>query len=207
VDRKIAWILSVVFQPLLMPSLIVAVLMYLVPEATATPNSAKWSLLLLVGLTTCVIPLISMVGMRVTYSIDSFHLPKRQQRVIPFSLVTVFYGMTAAFFYLRLNVDELISFTLTLITVCLGLLTVITFFWKISAHATAVAGVSAILCVLLMRFESAVLFYPFLASILVAGAVSSARLALDVHNPAEILGGFLLGFLLCFGAYYFHLML
>ncbi|EON79429.1 hypothetical protein ADIS_0119 [Lunatimonas lonarensis] len=206
-DRKIAWILSVVFQPLLMPSLIVAVLMYLVPEATATPNSAKWSLLLLVGLTTCVIPLISMVGMRLTYSIDSFHLPSRQQRVIPFSLVTVFYGMTATFFYLRLNVDELISFTLTLITVCLGLLTVITFFWKISAHATAVAGVSAIMCVLLMRFESAVLFYPFLASILVAGAVSSARLALDVHNPAEILGGFLLGFLLCFSGYYFQLML
>ncbi|MCC5936382.1 MAG: PA-phosphatase [Lunatimonas sp.] len=205
-NKELAWILSVVFQPLLMPSLIVAILMYLVPEATATPASARWSLLLLVGLTTCVVPLISMVGMRLTYSIDSFHLPDRQQRVIPFSLVTVFYGMTAAFFYFRLNVDQLITYTLVLVTLCLVILTVITFFWKISAHATALSGVLAILCVLMIRYDSGPLFYPFLASIVAMGAVGSARLALNVHRPAEILGGFLLGFGVCFGAYYYLLV-
>nr|WP_245189531.1 PA-phosphatase [Lunatimonas salinarum] len=180
--------------------------MYLVPEATATPASAKWSMLLLVVLTTFVVPLISMVGMRLTYSIDSFHLPDRKQRVIPFGLVTVFYGMTAAFFYFRLNVDQLIKHTLVLVTFCLVMLTVITLFWKISAHATALSGVLAILCVMMMRYDAGSLFYPLLAGILAVGAVGSARLALNVHRPAEILGGFLLGFVTCFMVYYYLLI-
>jgi hypothetical protein len=145
-------VLSVIFQPLTTPTLICAVILFIVPEATSIPGSAKWSLLLLISLTTLVIPLLSIFGMKMTHAIDSVHMPDKRERVLPFSLISVFYIMTAAFFYFRIRVDQLILTTLIMISACLVLLTCITYFWKISSHLTGVAGVLAAIVVLSMKY-------------------------------------------------------
>ena len=46
--RILALVISVVFQPLLIPSLMVVTLFYIVPEATVVPHAAKCSILLLI---------------------------------------------------------------------------------------------------------------------------------------------------------------
>ena len=126
----------------------------------------------------------------------------KKERLLPFFMVTLFYIITSVFFYLRLYVDPLVVFSLIVISGCVLILTIITCFWRISAHITGLAGLLAIIAVLALKFPSQSLIYTLIAGTMVCGSVGSARLYLGAHTPSEILGGFVLGFFLCFGAFY-----
>jgi membrane-associated phospholipid phosphatase len=207
VNRRIAEVLSVALQPLTVPTLITAILFYITPEATNVPKSAKWSLLLLVMLTTFLVPVISMVGMKMTSSISSFKMPDKKERIMPFSIISSFYLMTALFFHHKLNVDYLLVGTMAIIALCVIVLTIITVFWKISAHITGLAGMLAMIVVLAIKFDFNTLIYPMIVTIMACGAVGTARLSLDAHKPSEIYGGFVFGFAFCFIAYYYVLLI
>lgn len=204
-NRILALVLSIVFQPLLVPTVVFAFLFYLIPEATSVPSSAKAPIMYLVIITTLLVPLMSVIGMKLTKTIQSIHMHTIRDRIYPFSMVTIFYGVTTYFFYSRLDFDELLAYTLAVITACVLILTVITYFWKISAHTTGLAGMLAIVIVLNLKYNSASLLYPLIFSILLCGAVMSARLYLNAHKPNEILGGFVLGFSICFFGFYHYL--
>lgn len=191
-----------VFQPLLIPSMMVLTLFYIVPEATVVPGEAKWSIALLVGFTTFLVPLLGLVGMRFSDLIHSFHLPEKRERLVPFVLVSVFYCMTSGFFYWKLNVDELLIATLGLATFSLMALTAVTYFWKISAHQTALGGWVALVAVLSVKFYSPPMFYYLLVIIVISGLVGTARLYLNAHKPLEVYAGFALGFGINFSVLY-----
>ena len=199
--KKTALGLSVIFQPLVIPTFMVATLFYIVPEATMVPKGAKWAVLLLIGFTTFLVPLLSLLGLRYSAVINSLQLPNRRERIYPFALVSVFYVMTVSFFYWKLNIDQLLLVTLGLVTVSLVLMTVVTFFYKISAHQTAMGG-----WVLSVKFTSGPMFYYFLLVIVLSGLIGTARLYLNAHRPSEVYAGFLLGFGICFPVYY-HLLI
>lgn len=199
--RKTALFLTVVFQPLIVPSLVVALLFYAIPESTSVPTGNRWSIWLLVMETTLLIPMLSVIGMRMTSFIPSLQMATREQRVWPFSVTALFYLMTWGFFYFKLNIDPLLVFSLGVITVCVVLLTAITYFWKISAHLTGLSGLLAIIAVLAQKFPAHPLLYPLIGAVILCGLVASARLYLDAHKPVEILGGFILGFSVCFLAF------
>lgn len=203
--RKIATALTVIFQPLIVPSIVIFLLFYVIPEATSVPNEAKWSLLLLIVVTTLIIPMFSMIGMRMTSLIPSIYMFNKRERILPFSMVSIFYLITSGFFYFKLNVDALFVYTLIVITICVLVLTLITLFWRISAHTTGLAGLLAIIAVLAIKFTNTSLLYPLIGAVMICGAVSSARLYLGAHKPMEVAGGFLLGFSVCFTAYYLYL--
>ncbi|WP_240477796.1 phosphatase PAP2 family protein [Cyclobacterium amurskyense] len=204
--KKTALGLSVIFQPLVIPTFMVATLFYIVPEATMVPKGAKWAVLLLIGFTTFLVPLLSLLGLRYSAVINSLQLPNRRERIYPFALVSVFYVMTVSFFYWKLNIDQLLLVTLGLVTVSLVLMTVVTFFYKISAHQTAMGGWVAIVGVLSVKFTSGPMFYYFLLVIVLSGLIGTARLYLNAHRPSEVYAGFLLGFGICFPVYY-HLLI
>jgi len=206
VYRSLALVLSVIFQPLLIPTIIFALLFYVIPEATSVPRSVKGSVMFLVMATTLLIPLISVIGMRLTNTIESVHMRTIKDRVFPFSMVTLFYLITTYFFTSRLDFDPLLGFTLSVITACIVVLTIITFFWKISAHTTGLAGMLAIVIVLNLKFNSTNLLYPLILSIMLCGAVMSSRLYLNAHRPLEVLAGFVLGFSICFFSFYYFLI-
>lgn len=205
--RSLALALSVIFQPLLIPTIIFALLFYVIPEATSVPRSVKGSVMFLVMATTLLIPLISVIGMRLTNTIESIHMKTTKDRVFPFSMVTLFYLITTYFFTSRLDFDPLLGFTLSVITACIVVLTLITYFWKISAHTTGLAGMLAIVIVLNIKFNSGNLLYPLIFSILLCGAVMSSRLYLNAHRPLEVLAGFILGFTICFFSFYYFLII
>ncbi|WP_235941222.1 PA-phosphatase [Cyclobacterium roseum] len=204
--RKLAMGISVVFQPLVIPSLMVLTLFYIVPEATMVPGEAKWSISLLIGFTTFLIPVLGLAGMRISTLIHSYHLPDRKDRLLPFTLVTVFYAMTSGFFYWKLNVDQLLITTLAMVSISLLVLTIVTYFWKISAHQTALGGWVALVAVLSVRFYSTPMFYYLLLIISISGLVGTARLYLNAHKPNEVYAGFALGFGINFFVFYSLLM-
>lgn len=203
--RKIALALTVIFQPLIVPSLVIALLFYVIPEATSVPKGNRWSVWLLIMETTFLIPMLSVIGMRMTSLIPSMQMATIKERIWPFSMTTLFYLMTSAFFYFKLHIDVLVVYSLLVITCCVLVLTLITFFWRISAHMTGLSGLLAIIIVLALKFSAHSLLYPMIAVIILCGAVSSSRLYLEAHKPNEILGGFLLGFSICFVAFYYYL--
>lgn len=205
--RKIALTLSVIFQPLLMPSLVFALILYGVPEATKVPDELKLSVFLLVIVSTLMIPMLTILGMKYTDSIPSVHMAEKKERFIPFIIVSLFYILVTYLFYLKLNFDELIVFSLATITAAIILLTLVTFFWKVSAHLTGLSGLIAIIIVLSMKFPQSHLLYPLILAIILSGVVASCRLYLNAHRPLELVAGFCLGFLTCFAAFFYFLMI
>ncbi len=163
-------------------------------------------MILLIAVTTLLIPMLSIIGMKMTATIRSYHMETIQERILPFSMVSIFYLITTYFFQARLNVDRLLVFTLWVMTVCIILLTLITFFWKISAHLTGLSGLLAFILVLSIKYNTEILLYPLVGAILLCGALGTARLYLNAHRPLEILGGFVLGFSVCFTSYYYFLL-
>ncbi len=126
---------------------------------------------------------------------------------MPFSIISSFYLMTALFFHHKLNVDYLLVGTMAIIALCVIVLTIITVFWKISAHITGLAGMLAMIVVLAIKYDFNILIYPMIVTIMACGAVATARLSLGAHKPSEIYGGFIYGFSFCFIAYYYVLLI
>ncbi len=196
--RILALILSYALQPLVVPSLIFLFLLFSAPQATTMGTLEKGYVLLMVFLTTFAIPVLSILTMKLTKNISSLQMKDKEERIFPFSMVSLFYMMSTYFFHTKFNLEPLLIQTLVSITICLILLTSITFFWKISAHMTAISGLLAIIVAVAIQFPGYDLLFLLLGGILITGALGTSRLYLNAHTPLEILGGFLLGFGVCF---------
>jgi membrane-associated phospholipid phosphatase len=197
VVRKLALFLSVVFQPLLMPSLVFGVLFFGVPQASSIPETFKVRLFYLIVSSTLLIPLVLMVGLRWSGLIKSLHFEEKSDRRTPFVLVTLFYLLTTYFLMGKTELDPILWQGMGVITCSVALLTGVTFFWKMSAHMTGIGGLLAVLGVLGIYFPSLGLAYLLVAALILGGLVASARLYLDAHSPAEVYAGLLVGFATC----------
>jgi membrane-associated phospholipid phosphatase len=197
VVRKLALLLSVVFQPLLMPSLVFGVLFFGVPQATSIPESFKERLFYLIVSSTLIIPMVLMLGLRWTGMVKSLHFEEKSDRRTPFILVTLFYVLTTYFLKQKTELDPILWQGMAIITVSVVLLTAVTFFWKMSAHMIGIGGVLAVLGVLGIYFPSLELAYLLVAALLLGGVVASSRLYLEAHSPTEVYVGLLVGFATC----------
>lgn len=197
-QRTLALIISVVFQPLIIPALVFGLVLFIVPEATSLPASFKQNIYYLIVLSTLVIPTITIFGLRLSGTLKSLHMETIQDRIIPFSITSVYYLLTLYFLYGKSEIDPILWQVLGVISVVVVGLTGITFFWKMSAHMTGTGGLLAIVIVLSMKFPTFKALYPLLLAILLNGIVGSARLYMDSHKPLEIYLGLIFGFLICF---------
>jgi membrane-associated phospholipid phosphatase len=197
VIRKLALLLSVVFQPLLMPSLVFGLLFFAVPQASSIPESFKARLFYLIVTSTLLIPMVLMLGLRWSGMVKSLHFEEKSDRRTPFILVTLFYLLTTYFLKEKTELDPILWQGMGIITFSVALLTGITFFWKMSAHTTGIGGVLGVLGILGVYFPSLDLAYLLVAALLLGGLVASARLYLDAHSPAEVYVGLLVGFVTC----------
>ena len=195
--RKLALLLSVVFQPLLMPSLVFGLLFFAVPQASSIPESFKERLFYLIVTSTLLIPMVLMLGLRWSGMVKSLHFEEKSDRRTPFILVTLFYLLTTYFLKEKTELDPILWQGMGIITFSVALLTGITFFWKMSAHTTGIGGVLGVLGILAVYFPSLDLAYLLVATLLLGGLVASARLYLDAHRPAEVYVGLLVGFVIC----------
>lgn len=203
--RSISLFLSYVFMPLLIPTLIFLFLVFNAPAGEYLGIANKLLIVAMVFSCTFLIPVLSLFALKITRSIASWHMGTKEERVFPFSAISLFYLLTTYMFYIKLNAEPIYLLTLGTISACLILLTAITFFWKISAHMTGIAGFLAIVVVMGLKFPT-VNAFPFIIICLIAtGLVGSARLYLNAHRPQEVWAGFFLGFSVCFLAFYHYL--
>lgn len=199
--RSIALVISVVFQPLLMPTLVFGLIFFGVPQATTIPEEFKLRLFYLIVLSTLLIPMITVVALRLSGMIKSLHFPEVKDRTIPFLIVSLYFILTTYFLHQRVEFDPILWNGMAVITLSVIALTVITWFWKMSAHMTGAGGLVAVVIVLGLKFHAFEILYPLLLSLILSGAIASSRLYLQAHRPPEVYAGFFTGLVICWAGF------
>lgn len=195
--RSISLFFTIVFQPLLMPSLVFGLVLFGVPEATSIPEEFKSRIFLLISLSTLVIPMVTIVGLRLSGTVRSLHMPELSSRRLPFVITSLYFLLTTWFLFRTDELDPVLWIGMMVITTAVILLTIISFFWKISAHMIGLGGLLAAVLVLGTKFPTFEVLYPLLGVLVLCGGVASSRLFLQAHKPSEVYAGLLLGFAVC----------
>ncbi|MCF0049248.1 hypothetical protein LXM25_04205 [Dyadobacter sp. LJ53] len=209
-NNRIALILSVAFHPLILTTYLFALLFLISPElvgVSALELPALGSLLMLLFLNTFIAPTLVVYYFQKMGIISTMHVDDLAERRLPYLACIIIYGLATYLFGWKLQpISELapqISIILGAATVSLLIVTVVSLFWKISAHATGIGGTIGMLTGLLMRHDDAQLLIPLIFTVLIAGWLLSARLHLNAHTPAQILVGVICGALVSSLTVYF----
>ena len=149
---------------------------------------------------TFVLPALNIGIFKTFGSIRSFSMEERQERIIPFSFITILYCVITYLFYSRTRVslnDNLLKFLLIIDFLVLTA-TIVTIFYKVSVHSMSIWGFIGIILPLNKVSEDGALFYPTIIAFVIAGLVMTARLQLNAHTPREVMVGGMLGFAISF---------
>ena len=199
-NRTLALTLSVLFHPLLMPTFLFLVVLYILPPSVVTfPLDSRWIILSIVFFTTVIIPGLGTYFMYRYGFISSLHVSERPERTMPFFFTTVCFAITSYLFYQEQIFDRLLFYIMLLTTLSVLVVFLFSFRWKISAHSVGLGGALGILLLLHTYLPESPLLYIIVGTILITGAVMSARLALEAHTPAEVYTGFGFGLLVGWG--------
>jgi len=188
-----ARVTSILFHPLLIPTLGFLLLFSSGFYFAVIPWSLKRFILLVVFLSTCILPALSIGLLSFSPRFD-IKMEKGTDRVLPLILSSFFYYIG----YLILQRLPLFPiyqlFLIASILVQIALI-IISLRWKISAHSAAIGGLVGGFFALAFRLqESPVLI--LITLIFIAGMVGAARLILEKHTSSQVYAGFLLGLLI-----------
>lgn len=199
----LAQFISYLLHPLLLPTWAFGLVVLVGNTARLLPIEREQYLHFMAGIVsaTLIIPLCLILILYNLRLFKSLHMQDREDRLIPFMMLSVFYAIIT---YLLSISAVPRSFPLLFVVtggmaISIILVTLITYFWKISAHSTGMSGVIGVLVLLYYKFTLTVFFIPILLSVVLLGALMSARLYLGEHSPAQVWLGALLGFLVNLG--------
>jgi hypothetical protein len=167
---------------------------------------AVGSLLLLIFLNTFVAPSVMIYYFHRFGLVSSLHVDNLRERRLPYLATVIIYGFATYLFGWRLQpIGELapqISIILAGVTFSLIFVSIISLFWKISAHATGIGGALGMIAAFLLRFDESALFIPLLLTTVTGGLLTSARLYLNAHTPGQIAAGIVGGLAIGTGTVY-----
>lgn len=199
--KRWAIAVSAILHPLVMPlaCFLIAARFDWYIKGTTDPALLRITFIV-VALSTIAFPGLNMLLLRWYGVVSSLEMPGRAERLAPF--VSTLFFFVLGYYLLRRGAlpppfySIFFGSILALLTI-----TLISMRWKISAHATGVAGLlgTAIGLFQLHNYGNIVLLCVL---IFLAGLTLSARLVLRAHTPAEVYAGALVGF----GCIYFSLI-
>lgn len=195
--RSLSYAISFILHPVLIPVLTLLLVVQADPILTQIlPGRALWRILLAVGITTGVLPALSVLILSKAELITSIELKERKERIIPF-IMTLFYLTATYVLLMKASLPSLIYSTLLGGIVAFAGLTIMTFFWRVSAHLCAYGSLVGSLTGLFAHSP-----FPFkdllILLVLVGGALASARFYLGAHSLRELAVGSVWGFLATF---------
>jgi hypothetical protein len=190
--NNFAKVISVIFQPLFMPTytllLVFNINMYF---SAILPFFAKALLLVMIFSSTVLIPFIIFTVFKRKGLILSYHMEAKEERGYPYIVTAIIYFLMYMLI-LQTSVPSIYSFFLLCATALSLLLLIINFKFKISAHTAGIGGVTGLLIGLAFRLNLDLTFLIIIA-IACAGLVGYARLKQNAHKPSEVYLGFLAG--------------
>ena len=189
--EQYAKVISLVFHPLLIPTIGFLVLMNSGFYFSLISAEAKIIVFIVVFLSTFLTPLISLILMNIS-SRFQLSMDKSTDRVVPLLFSAIFYYV-GYFFLGRFSVYPVYRIFLIASIFIIIVLMLISMKWKISAHMAGIGGLLGALIALSLRLE---INNSSLIAVLVgiAGLVGTSRMILGKHNSLQIYAGFFLGF-------------
>lgn len=199
---RLAYILSVVFHPLLMPTWLFGLLLYVAPVRlnvdTYSPD-VRLSLLILVFVGTFAIPSLLILYLFRTGLLTDLTMTERADRRFPYLISGIVYSVVTYLFAFRMSLfsetSPGVAVILGSITLSILLVGIINTVWKISAHTVGIGGVLGTIMLMLIKYGDTDLFLPFVGLIALSGLVASARLQLNAHTVGQVGAGLGLGVL------------
>ena len=191
-ENKIASVISYLLHPILVP--FYAVILLLKPSflVNGIPFQGKLMLLTLVLLTVVLLPLFLMVIYKKMGWISSYYLADKKERKLP--LITMgFLQLIMAIMLQRLQISTVFHLFFLTAAVLTVVLLLITNYWKISLHTSAIGGLLGALSGMAIALKVDFIL-PVLGVVLLAGVVGYARLKLETHNTSQVYVGYIVGF-------------
>ncbi len=203
-----AQVLSVVAHPLLVPTYALLILLGTNPYIFGVHTAAaKVPLVLLVFISTCVIPTFSVVMMRMLGLVKSVALRDRHDRIGPYVLTGTFYLWLVINFLHNNDIPRLYAAFMLGASISLFIAFFLNAFTKVSTHAVGMGGLLAIVLLAMATYELDYFTLTIggwgpwyvhmnvilMIAILVSGLVGSARLYLRAHIPSQLWPGYLIG--------------
>lgn len=197
IENLLARIISMLCHPMLIATWSLLILFNMeVFFAAAVPAKARWMIIILVFITTGLLPALTALLMARLGIISSAKMNQREERLWPFVI-------TALFYYLAYYLLKQLDISAVYVVVMLGAFTsvvlalVVSTFWKISVHMIGMGGVTGAFTALSLQL---MLDIPLLIVVLIAmsGLTGFARLKLQAHTPLQVLAGYISGFVVFF---------
>lgn len=184
--------ISVLFHPLLMPTLGLLLLLNSGSYIALLDPAAKRAILFVMALGTMVFPLMMLPIFFYRNLVLNQKGSEMEERWIPRIIILILYIITCVYF-LRLPLHRIIQGYVLAVTATMLLLTLISIRVKISMHMAGPGGLAGLIIALIIYFGTQLEGF-LLIVLLVGGIVGTAKLLEGVHRPVEVYGGFVVGF-------------
>ena len=199
-SERLARIISIVFHPVVIPTLGMLLLLNSGFYFSMLSWEAKRFILLVVFFTTSILPMLTVSILALNQRFD-INMNKSTDRIIPALSASVFYYI--GFVLLgRVSIFPVLKLFMLASVLVIIVILIVSFKWKISVHMAAMGSLAGTFFALSFR-KGINPMYALLIIILVSGLVGTARLALKKHDIWQIVAGFGLGFLILYGVVYF----
>lgn len=188
-SQKLAKTISILFNPLILPTLGIILLFNSGTYFSLIPFEAKKILFYLVFAGTFVIPICFLplyFYLKVATNINM----NGRERILPLLITFLCYVFTL--YMMRKVPVAFINRFILASAICIFLNLLITFKWQISSHLIGVGGLVGLILTMALRY-GANIFYMLIFVVAVFGLVAFARLKLNLHTPSQIYSGFSLG--------------
>jgi len=197
---KLAKFVSIIFHPVLLPTLGFLLLFISGFYDSMLTTDAKRFILLVIFFSTATLPMLAIVIISLNSKFDVL-MPNSRERIIPLLFTSVFYYIG---FILLGRIHFIPMFKLYMIAsvfLIIALL-LISFKWNISIHMAATGALTATFFALSFR-GGVNPVNAILIMVLVSGLVGTARLVLNKNSLLQVAAGYVLGFIILYPVIYF----
>lgn len=197
---KLAKFVSIIFHPVLLPTLGFLLLFISGFYDSMLTTDAKRFILLVIFFSTATLPMLAIVIISLNSKFDVL-MPNSRERIIPLLFTSVFYYIG---FILLSRIHFIPMFKLYMIASVLLIvaLLLISFKWNISIHMAATGALTATFFALSFR-GGVNPVNAILIMVLVSGLVGTARLVLNKNSLLQVAAGYVLGFIILYPVIYF----
>lgn len=200
-QKVIAKGLSLMFHPILMPTIGLVVIFNSNTYLSLTHYEIKKILYGIILIGTCLIPMLIipfLIGFKLITTVE---LPTKRERILPLIITSVSFLITFYFIQLLPFPVQLIIkryILSTAVSVIIAML--ISIRWKISTHTIGLGGITGLILSLSFGLQTNMQLL-LIITILISGLIGTARLILDAHSPVQVFAGYLTGMAVIIGGF------
>ena len=197
--KDLAESFSLSFHPIFVTFYIV-LFIFVMPIFTVQSlgSNALLSILVLITISTVILPMGSMYYLKRKGIIQSFEMHNKNERATPYIYTAIYYSITAYMLFRIDFIPVLIPLILAIPTIVIIILLVLNTKLKVSAHAAGMGSLNAIIYVLMQTYYID-LWIPLFVSFVLSAFVLLSRKYLKAHSYLELVLGFMVGGLVSLG--------